>query len=160
MFSRAAIALLSLMLLAACALIDRHEKLAGWPELRLVEHYVPDEAMRARCAKYVPFGLFPEACAEFYFDRGECHVWYSREYPPQPYVKEHERLHCRGYAHVGDTSMREILARYQAARSASAEAARSAAAGGSATPDEETGPPHARGRPIPALPRSGKAAPG
>ena len=129
MVLRAGIALIALLLTGACATIDQHEKVAGWPELRLVEHYVPDATMRQRCAKYVPFGLFPESCAEFYFDRGECHVWYSREFPPQPYVKEHERLHCQGYAHVGDTSMRDILARYQAQQRA---AAASAAAGSSA----------------------------
>ena len=78
--------------------------------------------MRARCAKYVPFGLFPEACAEFYFDRGECHVWYSRQFPPLQYVKEHERLHCRGYDHPGETTLKDILVRYRAQRPAAAGA--------------------------------------
>ena len=150
MLSRAGLAFLFCALASGCAVIDQHEKVAGWPELRLVEHYVADAAMRQRCAKYVPFGLFPEACAEFYFDRGECHVWYSKDFPPQPYVKEHERLHCEGYAHLGDGSMRDILARYNATRSA--------AAGGTAAP----------GGPLVSFPRkrepsvsgSGKAAPG
>jgi hypothetical protein len=112
------IPLLALALAAlagGCAVIDRHEKVAGWPELRIVEHYVPDEAMRKRCSKYA---LLPEACAEFYFDRGECHVWYSADYPPMPFVVAHERLHCQGYDHAGDTSMRDVLARYEAERAA------------------------------------------
>ncbi len=102
--------------LAGCSTIDQHEKVAGWPELRIVEHYVPDAELRSRCAKYVPFGLFPEACAEFYFNRGECHVWYNADFRPQPYVMEHERLHCQGYDHPGDTSLRDALARYNAER--------------------------------------------
>lgn len=117
-----------------CTTIDQHEKVAGWPQLRLVEHYVPDAEMRSRCAKYVPFGFLPEACAEFYFDRGECHVWYSADYPPTQYVMRHERLHCAGYDHPGDTNLHDVLARYEAGR-------RSAAAGSTA-------------------PRSGKAPPG
>ena len=123
MQSRVGWGLALLFLAGGCATIDQHEKVAGWPELRIVEHYVPDEAMRQRCAKYVPFGLFPEACAEFYFDRGECHVWYSADYRPQPYVMEHERLHCRGYGHPGDTTMRDVLARYRAQQRAAGAAA-------------------------------------
>lgn len=101
-----------------CSTIDSHEKVAGWPQLRLVEHYVADGVMRQRCAKYMPFGFLPEACAEFYFDRGECHVWYSSDWPPAQYVVRHERLHCQGYDHPGDTTLRDVLARYEAGRRA------------------------------------------
>lgn len=126
MFLRAGAAfLVPLLALAAagCASIDEHEKVAGWPELRLVEHYVADEQMRQRCAKYMPFGFLPEACAEFYFDQGECHVWYSADWPPQPYVIAHERLHCQGYDHPGETTLRDVLVRYEAARRAAGAAA-------------------------------------
>lgn len=120
MLLRAGFPLLALFAVAAlaggCAVIDRHEQVAGWPKLRIIEHYVPDDALRRRCAKYVPLGLMPEACAEFYFDRGECHVWYNADFRPQPYVIEHERLHCEGYEHAGDTTLRDVLARYNAQR--------------------------------------------
>ena len=109
-------------LLAACSTIDQHAKVPGWPQLRIVEHFVPDAQMRSRCAKYMPLGLFPEACAEFYFDRGECHVWYSADFRPQPYVMEHERLHCEGYDHPGDTTLHDVLARYNAGRRAAGPA--------------------------------------
>jgi hypothetical protein len=104
------------LLAGGCTMIDQHERVAGWPDLRLVEHYVPEKVMRERCAKYVPFGFLPEACAEFYFAQGECHVWYSADYPPTHYVMEHERLHCRGFDHPGDTNLRDVLARYEAGR--------------------------------------------
>ena len=109
-------------LLPACSTIDSHEKVEGWPQLRIVEHFIPDDAMRRRCAKYVPLGLMPEACAEFYFDRGECHIWYSADFRPQPYVMEHERLHCRGFDHPGGSSLQEALARYNAERRAAGTA--------------------------------------
>lgn len=98
-----------LLTLVSCSLIDTHKRVEGWPILRLVEHYVPDSVMKERCAKYVPFGFMPEACAEFYFAQGECHVWYSADYPPTHYVMQHERLHCQGYDHVGSTNLRDVL---------------------------------------------------
>ena len=111
--------------IAACTTIDSHEKVAGWPELKLVEHYVPDQVMRERCSKYMAFGFLAEACSEFYFDRGECHVWYSADYRPPQFVVEHERLHCRGYDHPGQTTMRDILVRYEAQKRAADNALRS-----------------------------------
>jgi hypothetical protein len=116
--------LLSLVLAAAaCATIDQHEKVSGWPELRVVEHRIPDGALRKHCSKYVAFGMLPEACSEFYFDRGECHVWFNADYPPQPYVVKHELLHCQGYDHPGDHNLRDILARYEAQKRARTQAA-------------------------------------
>lgn len=109
---------------AGCSTIDEHNRVEGWPELRVIEHYVSDDAMRERCSKYVSFGMLPEACSEFNFVRGECHIWFSRDYPPALYVVRHEQLHCQGYDHPGDTTMRDILARYRAAQ----QAARGAAA--------------------------------
>ena len=100
----------------ACTTIDTGEPVEGWPQLRVVEHYVPDATMRQRCSKYVAFGMLPLACAEFNFASGECHVWYSANFPPSQSVMEHERLHCQGYEHPGDTTLRDVLARYRASR--------------------------------------------
>ena len=101
---------------AGCSTIDEHNRVEGWPELRVIEHYVSDDAMRERCSKYVSFGMLPEACSEFNFVRGECHIWYSADFRPQPYVMEHERRHCEGFDHPGGSSLREALARYNAGR--------------------------------------------
>ena len=113
MSSRLAIAL-ALIVLSACTTIDRRHPVAGWPELKVVEHYVDDGDMRRRCSRYVAFGMAPNACAEFDFARGECHVWYSEEYPPLPGVIRHERLHCQGYEHPGEDTLARALARYRA----------------------------------------------
>jgi hypothetical protein len=103
-----------------CASIDEHNRVPGWPELRVVQHYVSDEALRSRCSKYVAFGMLPEACSEFDFARGECNVWFSRDYPPAGFVVRHELAHCHGYDHPGETNLRDILARWQAQRRAAA----------------------------------------
>lgn len=107
--------------LGACSAIG-HEKVEGWPELRIVEHYVPAEAMLGRCRKYVGFGSLPLACAEFNLAARRCDIWLSEGFAPRA-VLEHERLHCRGYDHVGATNMRDLFARYQAASDATGKAA-------------------------------------
>ena len=92
-----------------------HEKVAGWPELAVVEHYLPHKLMVSRCARWAN-GLTPLACAEFDFAAARCDIFYSAEHRPSRELVAHERLHCIGYDHVGDTAMREQLARWQASR--------------------------------------------
>lgn len=99
-------------LLGACASID-HEKVEGWPQLHVAEHYVSAAEMVERCRRYVGFGSLPLACAEFNLAAGRCDIWLNRSFAPQA-VREHERMHCRGYDHVGATNMRELLARHKA----------------------------------------------
>lgn len=114
-------------LVSACSTMD-HERVEGWPQLQIVEHYVPAETMLQRCRKYAGFGSVPLACAEFNLVARRCDIWLSQSMA-WPSLVEHERLHCRGYDHVGETNMRDFLARYQAATGASREgvaAARSA----------------------------------
>jgi hypothetical protein len=91
-----------------------HVKVAGWPALEVVEHYVAHAEMRKRCARFVVrFGANPLACAEFNFDAGRCDIWYSRELGPRPELIRHERLHCAGYDHLGDDAMEKMLAAWK-----------------------------------------------
>jgi hypothetical protein len=108
---RASLALLA-MLLSACAVIG-HERVEGWPQLDIVEHYVPEAQMRDRCGQYTGFGTLPQACAEFDLSTRRCDIWFSADFPPNRDIVEHERLHCRGYDHIGASTMRSILARHQ-----------------------------------------------
>lgn len=89
-----------------------HERVAGWPELEIHEHRVDGREMLERCRKYVGFGAVPLACAEFNLQARRCDIWLSKSFAPATIV-EHERLHCRGYDHVGSTGMRDFLARYR-----------------------------------------------
>jgi hypothetical protein len=113
---RRSLALLA-ALLGGCTTIA-HEKVEGWPQLRIVEHYVPHAQMRDRCARYVGFGMSPEACAEFDLAAGTCHIWFSADFPPQRFIVQHERLHCAGYDHVGSTGMQRYLRLHLASRRA------------------------------------------
>jgi hypothetical protein len=121
-----AASILLAVLLSACTIVG-HEKVAGWPALQMVEHYVPHSEMRERCVQYTGFGMSPEACAEFDLVRRRCDIWYSADFPPGPEIIEHERLHCQGYDHIGGTTLAQILREF----SASAQAEASASAGAS-----------------------------
>ena len=108
-------ATLAAALLAGCNTMIDHEKVEDWPQLAVYEHYVPNLQMRDRCVKYTPIGASPLACAEFNFVERRCDIWYSAEFPPSQAVIDHERMHCAGYDHVGEKTMRAILDRYLAA---------------------------------------------
>jgi len=112
------IAGLSLLFASGCTVVG-HERVQGWPELRIVEHHVPHHVMRERCTRYAPPMMSPEACAEFHFASGECHLWFSADFPPPRDIVEHEQLHCRGHDHVGGQTMAGILARHLEGQQAS-----------------------------------------
>jgi hypothetical protein len=103
--------------LAACTATISHEKVAGWPALEVVEHHLPHQQMLARCARWAQ-GMTPLACAEFDFTAARCDIFYSAERPPSRAIVAHERLHCQGHDHAGESAMREHLARYRAWQSA------------------------------------------
>lgn len=111
------------MLLTACTIVG-HQRVAGWPELAVIEHYVPETELRERCSKYVGFGMSAQACAEFDFVSRRCDLWFSADFRPSPSMIEHERLHCQGYDHIGMNTMADMLARYRGDDSASAGATR------------------------------------
>ena len=96
-------ALLGFCLLTGCTSIDASSQVKGWPDLKVSEHYVSNKAMRDRCAKYVSFFMSPEACAEWSFKEGTCDIYYSKDFPPSRDIVEHERAHCMGYRHVGES---------------------------------------------------------
>lgn len=106
--------MLSLCILAGACSVTGGEPVQGWPKLQVFEHYVPHHVMRERCAKYVGFGMTPEACAEFNLATRRCDLWFSADFPPQPFIVQHEREHCLGYEHAGENDLRNMLARYRA----------------------------------------------
>jgi hypothetical protein len=84
----------------------------GWPVLQTYEHYVPHAEFRDRCSRYTSFGATALACAEFNFRTRRCDIWFSKDFPPQDYTIEHEREHCLGYEHAGESDLRNMLKRY------------------------------------------------
>lgn len=104
--------IIPLAAVAGCTLIG-HEKVPDWPNLKVREHYVAHHIMRDKCSKYVGFGMSPEACAEFNLNAGTCDIWYSSDFPPGPSVIDHERMHCRGYDHIGGGVLTRLLAQWR-----------------------------------------------
>ena len=109
------------VLASGCSIIA-HEKVEGWPQLEIIEHYVSNAEMRNRCAPYVGFGMSPEACAEFDLYNRKCHIWFSADFPPPKFIVEHERQHCAGYDHVGSSNMARYLQQHVARTGGSAAA--------------------------------------
>ena len=99
--------LLAMAALSGCSVMG-HQKVEGWPSLRVIEETVADEIMLARCSRYDPV---PFACAEIFMDAGICRITLSERFAPE-WIKEHERLHCAGFDHFGSSSMKGILERY------------------------------------------------
>ena len=99
--------------LAGCAVIDGHQRVAGWPELKIIEHHVAHAEMRDRCQRAVSMLSSPEGCTYFFLDRREAHIYLSKDFPTR-WVLEHERLHAAGYDHIGSTAMQRMLANWKA----------------------------------------------
>ena len=93
--------------------MDSHERVAGWPELKVVEHHVSNQEMRDRCDPYVAAWMSPQGCTLFFLDLGEAHIYVSKDFP-SALVLEHERLHAAGYDHVGSVGMQVILKDWKA----------------------------------------------
>jgi hypothetical protein len=98
--------------LGGCAVIDQHQKVPGWPELKVIEHHVAGYEVRDRCSRYAPPFSMPLGCTLFYLDQSEAHIYVSKDFPSQ-WVLEHERLHAAGYDHVGSTAMQRMLEKWK-----------------------------------------------
>ncbi len=99
--------------LTGCATIDTHQRVPGWPELKVVEHHVTGEEVVERCQQNAPRFTVPEACTLFYLPHGEAHI-YVRKDSAYRWVLNHERLHAAGYDHVGSTAMQRMLETWKA----------------------------------------------
>jgi len=103
----ALLAAFALGVLAGCSALG--PGIEDWPELAVHEHYVPHPEMRSRCRAFAAFGSPPRACAEVNFAERRCDIWFSADSPPSAYVRAHERLHCAGHDHEGESTLREAL---------------------------------------------------
>jgi hypothetical protein len=122
------------MTLGACTPIGE-QRVPDWPELQMVEHYVPHNEMRNRCSQYTGFFTSPEACAEFDFVNRRCDVWFSADFPPPEFIVTHEHRHCLGYEHAGEDDLAKAWNAYLVARRPVASA--SASQGSSSPPTKQ-----------------------
>lgn len=72
--------------------------------LKVIEHYVPQEEMKDRCMTSAWNAI---ACTEIIFERGEANIWFSNDPMPGKAIIEHERLHTRGYDHIGEATLHD-----------------------------------------------------
>ena len=108
--------LATLLAIALCGCASMGPAIEDWPELAVHEHHVPRPRLLEHCKKYAAFGSPPVACAEVNFAARRCDIWLNADSPPAAYVLRHERLHCAGHDHEGETTLREALARHLAAK--------------------------------------------
>jgi hypothetical protein len=111
-----------------------------FPTLKVVEHALPHVEFKDKCAPAIraghhvatgaaallmgatlPFAAIAlavgptlEACAEMHFKAGECHVYYSADFPPGDMILKHEREgRCKGHDNPGDTVIRDAWGAYK-----------------------------------------------
>jgi hypothetical protein len=107
--------------LCGCAAMDESVRVPGWPELKVVEHELPFSEVYRACHPYIGPLEAPLACTVYYLDDGEAHIYVVKGLKFGPII-EHERLHAAGYDHVGSSNLRDLLARWRAAKAAEEQA--------------------------------------
>lgn len=112
------LALAAALALSACTVMNEHRAPdPRWPALNTIEHEVSTFEMLRRCYQYVSLpmklaGGIPFACAEINLDENRCDIWFTAD--SDPFILEHEHLHCKGYDHHGDDQLRNFLAEWLA----------------------------------------------
>lgn len=105
--------ILSASVIVAGCTVNSAARVAGWPELQVVEHKVSDQEVQARCGSAAAPGMRALACAQFNFRESRCDIWYAGRGPLNPFVLAHERGHCEGHDHVGQSAMERALKAYR-----------------------------------------------
>ena len=110
---------LSFLLVGCATTIDNHTSPPlDWPKLTIVENYVPVGILYEKCYKYVPewmkwLGAIVEGCAEMDFKANTCTVWVRDSGFADLNILTHERLHCQGYDHIGDSVLKNEWEKYK-----------------------------------------------
>lgn len=83
---------------------------ADWPKLYVSVEEESFSRVQDKCFKYGGLSL---ACAEIFFDTGECHIYLIRGL--ENVALQHERKHCEGYDHVGSSALADLWKSYRKA---------------------------------------------
>lgn len=96
--------------LSSCSTIGNRPPPADFPKLNVTVNYVPWEKMYSVCSQY---GIQPAACTEVNFKDNSCVVWVVPNDGLTKYTLEHELLHCQGWDHPGETTLRDMWERFK-----------------------------------------------
>jgi hypothetical protein len=97
------------------AIMSSNAPPADWPTLKVVVHSVPNIKFRDVCAKITsPWQQIPPACAVAVFETGVCHIFTTVDFPPSAMQLRHERGHCAGEDHIGESTNADAWAAYKA----------------------------------------------
>lgn len=98
--------IISIAFLCGCTAIDIKHPIEGWPAMREEVHLVSSAEMHKVCDKYGSALEFTLSCAEIFWNPDVCKIWITER---GGWIEEHEHMHCKGYAHFGDESMKQML---------------------------------------------------
>lgn len=103
-------AIFVVLLLSGCAtVIDAgRPPPSDWPQLKETVIHTSSRVAKQLCASekldYV------DACTIIAFSKNECNIYTTTD---DPDVMAHERMHCKGYDHVGSTTLRDAWEKWK-----------------------------------------------
>lgn len=102
-----------LFMLAGCATIVDVNRAppADWPALDVVVQRTTEEVVRKACSRTTLIAAY--GCTVVRLENNKCYIFLATD---DPATLEHERLHCLGYDHVGDSFLRDMWARHKGYR--------------------------------------------
>lgn len=107
---------LFVLLLAGCAtsVIDTsRQPPADWPALAVSIQKSPPQQFDAICGRGLPGLTHRVSCALVDFSQKRCWIMVRPDDTLSPYWEEHERAHCAGMDHAGESTMRDAWERYK-----------------------------------------------
>ena len=93
--------LLVSLVLTGCSTIDLSKRPVDWPVLSQPPPiYADEDIVHIRCNNNKAL-----ACARIDFAKNECQIYLT--YRLMDWILEHEQLHCLGYDHPNDSTLRD-----------------------------------------------------
>lgn len=115
---------LVVLLLAGCASAQTYTQIdyssapaADWPQLRELVYREPASAIPELCRRSPTYSAgATTACSSVNFAEGWCAIFLPAGHRHEAALLEHERAHCRGFDHPGETFTRDTWERHKAQR--------------------------------------------
>lgn len=111
-----ALAIVLLLLVGCATTIDEKSAAPDWPRLTVQRNVVSFTEVVRRCYRYMSLAMklaggIPLACAEVDFAQMRCDIWITADATHETLV--HERHHCLGMEHPGETTLTDAWNSYK-----------------------------------------------